>query len=59
MTTFERYFIADKKTHEEIKNPYYSLIGGGELCISALSVVNTVEQFIVSTASGINQAAAE
>ena len=39
-------------------DPYYSLIGGGELCISALSVVNTVEQFIVSTASGINQAAA-
>lgn len=39
-------------------DPYYSLIGGGELCISALSVVNTVEQFIISTASGINQAAA-
>lgn len=37
---------------------YYSLIGGGELCISALSVVNTVEQFITSAASGINQAAA-
>lgn len=39
-------------------DPYCSLIGGGELCISALSVINTVEQFIVSTASGINQAAA-
>ena len=26
MTTFERYFIADKKTHEEIKNPYYRLL---------------------------------
>lgn len=25
MTTFERYFISDKSTHEEIKNPYYSL----------------------------------
>ena len=25
MTTFERYFIADKKTHKEPKNPYYSL----------------------------------
>lgn len=25
MTTFERYFIADKKTHEEPKNPYYRL----------------------------------
>lgn len=25
MTTFERYFIADGKTHEEPKNPYYRL----------------------------------
>ncbi len=25
MTTFERYFIADKATHTEIKDPYYSL----------------------------------
>lgn len=26
MTTFERYFIADKSTHKEPKNPYYELI---------------------------------
>ncbi len=26
MTTFERYFILDKKTHEEPKNPYYRLL---------------------------------
>lgn len=26
MTTFERYFIADKETHEEPKNPYYELL---------------------------------
>ena len=25
MTTFERYFIEDKKTHEEHKNPYFTL----------------------------------
>lgn len=25
MTTFERYFIEDKTTHKEIKNPYYAL----------------------------------
>lgn len=25
MTTFERYFISDKATHKEEKNPYYSL----------------------------------
>lgn len=26
MTTFERYFIADKVTHQEPKNPYYRLL---------------------------------
>lgn len=26
MTTFERYFIADKSTHQEPKNPYYRLL---------------------------------
>ena len=25
MTTFERYFIAEKETHKENKNPYYTL----------------------------------
>ena len=25
MTTFERYFIDDKETHKEVKNPYYEL----------------------------------
>ena len=25
MTTFERYFIADKASHKEEKNPYYHL----------------------------------
>ncbi|MCI8327239.1 MAG: fructose-1,6-bisphosphatase [Lachnospiraceae bacterium] len=31
MTTFERYFIADKKTHEEPKNPYYHLLEKEEI----------------------------
>jgi len=26
MTTFERYFVADKKSHKEIKNPYYHYV---------------------------------
>ena len=26
MTTFERYLIADKETHKEVKNPYYTYI---------------------------------
>ncbi|NRD79765.1 fructose-1,6-bisphosphatase [Bacillus sp. BRMEA1] len=32
MTTFERYFIKDKETHEEIKNPYYRLREKEEIC---------------------------
>ena len=26
MATFERYFLAEKETHKEKKNPYYSLL---------------------------------
>lgn len=37
-------------------DPVYSLIGGGELCISVVAIVNTVDNFIVSMTSGINQA---
>ena len=37
-------------------DPVYSLIGGGELCISAVAIVNTVDNFIVSMTTGINQA---
>ena len=37
-------------------DPVYSLIGGGELFISAVAIVNTVDSFIVSMTSGINQA---
>ena len=35
MTTFERYFIADKKTHKEPKNPYYTLYEQEE-CVDAI-----------------------
>ncbi|MGN0351710.1 MAG: fructose-1,6-bisphosphatase [Roseburia sp.] len=31
MTTFERYFIAEKETHEEPKNPYYQLLENEEV----------------------------
>ncbi len=31
MTTFERYFIADKTTHKEPKNPYYTLYENEEI----------------------------
>ncbi|MGG5317109.1 fructose-1,6-bisphosphatase [Enterococcus sp. AZ072] len=32
MTTFERYFINDKKTHLEVKNSYYSFRDKKEIC---------------------------
>ncbi len=31
MTTFERYFIEDKQTHQEIKNPYYQFLDNEEV----------------------------
>ncbi|MBC2456264.1 fructose-1,6-bisphosphatase [Clostridium beijerinckii] len=32
MTTFERYFIKDKSTHKENKNPYYNFRDSEEMC---------------------------
>jgi len=32
MTTFERYFIKDKNTHKEKKNPYYDFRDSEEMC---------------------------
>lgn len=32
MTTFERYFIEDKKTHKETSSPYYKLVEDEENC---------------------------
>jgi len=37
MTTFERYFIEDKATHEEIQNPYYKFRDKEETCNMILS----------------------
>jgi fructose-1,6-bisphosphatase-3 len=34
MTTFERYFIDDKETHVEIKNPYFLLEDSEDMCKS-------------------------
>lgn len=36
ITTFERYFVADAKTHVEEKNDYYKLINNQEICIKIL-----------------------
>lgn len=32
MATFETYFVADKETHKETKNPYFSLIHTTDFC---------------------------
>ena len=32
MTTFERLYIADKSTHTEVMNPYYSLYNDEQVC---------------------------
>ena len=37
MTTFERYFIEDEKTHREEKNAYYDLINNEEIADKILS----------------------
>jgi fructose-1,6-bisphosphatase III len=37
MTTFERYFIKDKGTHKEKKNPYYHLREKEEICRKILT----------------------
>jgi fructose-1,6-bisphosphatase III len=36
MATFETYFIADKDTHKETKNPYFSLIHDADFCARVL-----------------------
>lgn len=37
MTTFERYYIADKASHHEEKNPYYRLRENQEICLRILA----------------------
>ncbi|MGT2843950.1 fructose-1,6-bisphosphatase [Streptococcus hongkongensis] len=37
MTTFERYYIADKETHIEIKNAYYQLREREDICLRLLN----------------------
>ena len=32
MKTFERYFIDDKSTHKEVKNPYHKLVNDEKIC---------------------------
>lgn len=36
ITTFEQYFISDKSTHVEVKNPYYKNVENRDVCIKIL-----------------------
>jgi len=36
MATFETYFVADKATHKETKNPYFKLIHDHDFCVEVL-----------------------
>lgn len=44
MATFERYFIADKETHTEHKNPYYKLLENEEIVKSILKEFGLPEE---------------
>ena len=44
MTTFERYFIADKETHKEPKNPYYQLLEQEEIVNKILAEFGLPEE---------------
>jgi len=39
-TTFERYFIEEKETHKENKNPYFKLVNQEEICNKILREFN-------------------
>ncbi len=43
MTSFERYFIADKDTHAELKNPYYKYIKEEAVCNKILAEFDLAE----------------
>ena len=48
--TFERYFIEEKETHKEHKNPYYELISREEICDKILKEfgLNPEESHIIN-----------
>jgi fructose-1,6-bisphosphatase-3 len=43
MATFETYFVADKATHKETKNPYFKLIHDHEFCVKVLRELGVSE----------------
>src|SRR5262249_31803913 len=43
MATFETYFIDDKATHEEVKNPYFRLLDDPAFCTKVLREFGVVD----------------
>jgi fructose-1,6-bisphosphatase-3 len=48
MATFETYFIADKATHDEHKNPYFTLIRDPAFCSKVLAELGMADGWIVN-----------
>lgn len=49
MATFETYFVADKATHKETKNPYFKLIHDPAFCATMLRELGVAEDgFLVN-----------
>jgi fructose-1,6-bisphosphatase-3 len=48
MATFESYFIADSATHEERKNPYFTLLHDAAFCRKVLAEFGIADGWIVN-----------
>lgn len=61
MATFERYFIAEKETHKEYKNPYYSFRDGSEASFAILQEfgLDPAKAFIINGHVPVKAAAGE
>ena len=47
MATFETYFVEDKATHKENKNPYFKLIHDADFCARVASEFGVSEQALI------------
>jgi fructose-1,6-bisphosphatase-3 len=47
MATFETYFVEDKSTHKETKNPYFQLIQNADFCKRIASDFGVVEEALI------------
>ncbi|MDT7779847.1 MAG: fructose,6-bisphosphatase [Acidobacteriota bacterium] len=47
MATFETYFVEDKSTHKETKNPYFQLIQNADFCKRLASDFGVVEEALI------------